>query len=54
MNPELIRLLIPVLIESIHLIRELNTEEIENMTLSEIRELLIQSETKWPELDFGE
>lgn len=54
MSPELIKLLIPVLIESIHLIKELSSEEIESMTLAEIREMLIQSETKWPELDFGE
>lgn len=53
MNIELLKLLLPVVVEGIRGLRNLNDSDIEHMTLLEIKEMLIESEHAWPELDFG-
>ena len=52
MSIELIKLLIPVVRESVKMIKDYTDSDIDGMTLEEIRSMLEESENDWPELDF--
>jgi hypothetical protein len=54
MNAEILKLLLPVIVAGVRGIRDICEDDIEQMTLQEIREMLIESEDAWPELDFGQ
>lgn len=54
MNTKLLKLLLPVIVEVVRGLREMSDDAIEQMTLQEIREMLVESEQAWPELDFGQ
>lgn len=54
MNIELIKVLIPVLTETIRAIKGIADSDIDNMTITEIKEMLSDTSEAWPELDFGQ